>query len=70
MLGEEDYELPSIRDQHRKRGFEVTTTSKQPQRSDPTSGLKFMAQTKYATMFVWTFELSLRKKEERMNLSI
>ena len=29
-------------------------TSNQPLRSDLTSDLKFMAQTTYATMFVWT----------------
>ena len=38
----------------RIRFFEVTVASKQPWRSDLTSDLKFMAQTTYATMFVWT----------------
>ena len=45
--------------------------SKQPWRSDLTSDLKFMAQTTYATMFVWTdlavlklFLHLLGKKEE------
>ena len=45
--------------------------SKQPRRSDLTSDLKFMAQTTYATMFVWTVWPSFgqmikkeRKKEE------
>ena len=32
---------------------EATTASKQPRRSDLTSDLKSMAQTTYATMFVW-----------------
>ena len=47
--------------------------SKQPWRSDLTSDLKFMAQTTYATMFVWTDLVVLklfcifleRKKKER-----
>ena len=43
--------------------------SKQPRRSHLTSDLKYMAQTTYATMFVWTvLDLLLnfvRKKEER-----
>ena len=50
--------------------------SKQPWRSDLTSDLKFMAQTTYATMFVWTdlavlklflhlFRRKKKKKEER-----
>ena len=38
----------------RIRFFEATVASKQPWRSDLTSDLKFMAQTTYATMFVWT----------------
>ena len=49
--------------------------SKQPWRSDLTSDLKFMAQTTYATMFVWTdlavlklFLHLLRKKEENLSL--
>ena len=44
-------------------------TSKQPQRSDLTSDLKYMAQITYATMFVWTvltlFGTNGRKKKER-----
>ena len=51
--------------------------SKQPRRSDLTSDLKFMAQTTYATMFVWTdlavlklfLHLLGKKKEEEENLS-
>ena len=46
--------------------------SKQPWRSDLTSDLKFMAQTTYASMFVWTDLAVLKlflhlfgKKEER-----
>ena len=52
--------------------FEATMASKQPRRSDLTSDLKFMAQTTYPTMFVWTV-LALfgpnggKKKEERKN---
>ena len=42
--------------------------SKQPRRSDLTSDLKFMAQTTYSTMFVWTaltfFDHFDRKKKE------
>ena len=45
--------------------------SKQPRRSNLKSDLKFMAQTTYATMFVWTVLTSFwnlteerRKKEE------
>ena len=53
--------------------------SKQPWRSDLTSDLKFMAQTTYATMFVWTdlavLKLVLhlfrrRKKKKKLNLSL
>ena len=45
--------------------------SKQPRRSDLTTDLKFMAQTTYATMFVWT-DLAVLKLfciflEERKN---
>ena len=50
--------------------------SKQPWRSDLTSDLKFMAQTTYATMFVWTdlavlklFLHLFRKKEEEESVS-
>ena len=42
--------------------------SKQPWRSDLTSDLKFMAQTTYATMFVWTvlaFFGQIIKKERK-----
>ena len=47
--------------------FEATNASKQPQRSDLTSDLKFMAKTTYATMFLFRLflpilELRLRKK--------
>ena len=59
----------------RIRFFEATVASKQPRRSDLTSDLKFMAQTTYATMFVWTdlavlklFLHLFRKKEEEENL--
>ena len=41
--------------------------SKQPWRSDLTSDLKFMAQTTYATIILWTvltFCWTLIKKEE------
>ena len=48
--------------------------SKQPQRSDLTSDLKFMTQTTYATMFVWTvlafFGPNDGKKEERTHLPL
>ena len=50
--------------------------SKQPRRSDLTSDLKFMAQTTYATMFVWT-DLAVLKlfcifleEEERRRKSV
>ena len=48
--------------------------SKQPLRADLTSDLKFMAQTTYATMFIWTvsaFFLTLikKKKEEEFVFS-
>ena len=36
--------------------------SKQPRRSDLTSGLKFMAQITYTTMFVWTFFWTLTER--------
>ena len=43
--------------------------SKQPRRSDMTLDLKFIAQTRYATMFVWTvlalFWKFVRKMKER-----
>ena len=51
--------------------------SKQPWRSDLTSDLKFMAQTTYATMFVWTdlavlklFLHLFRRKKKKLNLSL
>ena len=47
LLEEEFKELPSIRDQQRKLGFEA---SKEPWRSD----FKFKPQTTYATMLFWT----------------
>ena len=54
-------------------------TSKQPWRSDLTSDLKFMAQTTYATMFIWPdlvvlklhlhlFRRRRKKKEENLAL--
>ena len=36
------------------KSFEASMASKQPQRSTLKSDLKFMAQTTYTTMFVWT----------------
>ena len=51
--------------------------SKQLQRSDLTSDLKFMAQATYATMFVWTdlavLKLILhlfRRRKKKLNLSL
>ena len=48
-------------------------TSKQPQRSDLTSDLKYMAQTTYATMFVWSvlaFFRQMIKKEEFVSTGV
>ena len=55
---------------HQLETNKENTASKQPRRSDLTSYLKFVAQTTYATMFVWTvlklfFIFLERKKEER-----
>ena len=59
-------------DQQRRLGFEATVASKQPQRSDLTSNLKFMAQTTYTTMFAWTvltfFGPNGGKKKEHLAL--
>ena len=50
---------------------------KQPRRSDLTSDLKFMAQTTYATMFVWTdlavlklFLHLFRRRKKKKNSSL
>ena len=47
--------------------------SKQPQRSNLKSDLKFMAQTTYATMFVWTvltfFDHFDRRKKKKNQLT-
>ena len=42
-------------------------TSKQPRRSNLKSDLKFMAQTTYATMFVWAVLSFLEQMAERRN---
>ena len=56
------------------KSFEASMASKQPRRSILKSDLKFMAQTTYTTMFVWTVLTSFwhfdRKKKERTNLPL
>ena len=42
--------------------------SKQPQRSDLTSDLKFMTQTTYATMFVWAVLVFLDQMIRKKNI--
>ena len=64
MLYDTNFVLPvwaSVRSLRRRRRLrtsinqsEATTASKWPRRSDLTSDLEFVAQTSYATTFVWT----------------
>ena len=47
---------------------EATTASKQPQRSNLTSDLEFVAQITYETMFVWAVWASVCSLAERRRL--
>ena len=47
------------------RIYEANTASKQPRRSNLKSHLKFVAQTTYATMFVWTVLVFFEQMAER-----
>ena len=46
--------------------LEATIASKQPQRSKLTSGLEFVAQTAYATMFDWAVETFLEVSKKKI----
>ena len=65
---------PSLEVSKKKiKNFHQTENKIQPQRSDLTSDLKFMAQTTYATMFVWTvlaFFGQMIKKKKKENSSL